>query len=171
MAKKKMTAFEKNQKEYNEFVKSLDGKTQDELVVIEQNLIKEIDKHDTKVAKYEFEVKNPAKLANAVEVARYFINKQKVQFNYAVAMKQLYDSFNIELKTIPYPVYDLLLTTLGGMEFTGYDEWDKIIQFNDFAQEYHEEYGELKAKTYRLAEEHSTLQSKMGLSEAQPAKQ
>lgn len=166
MTKKKMTAFEKNQKEYNDFVKSLEGKTTEELGTIEQDLIKEIDKHDAKVAKTEFKVIDSEKLAEAVDIAHHFLNKQKCQFNYAVAMKQLYDSFNKDLKTLPYPVYDMLLTTLGGMEFSGYDEWDKIIKFNEFAQDYNDEYAELKAKTYRLAEEHSTLQSKMGLSDA-----
>lgn len=167
MAKK--TAFEKNQKEYSDFVKSLEGKTKEELGVIEQSLIKEIDKHDAKVAKAEFKIKNVDKLTEAVDIARYFLNKQKCQFNYAVAMKQLYDSFNKDIEKIPYPVYDLLLTTLGSMEFAGYDEWDKIIKFNEFAQEYNDEYTELKAKTYRLAEQHSTLQSKMGLGEVAPA--
>ena len=50
MSKKKLSEVEKNQQIYNEFVKTLEGKTNEELLAIEQDLIKEIDKHDRKVA-------------------------------------------------------------------------------------------------------------------------
>ena len=44
MSKKKLSEVEKNQQIYNEFVKSLEGKTNEELLAIEQDLIKEIQK-------------------------------------------------------------------------------------------------------------------------------
>lgn len=166
MSKKKLTAFEKGKIEYDEFVKSLEGKTNEELLAIEQELIKTIDKHDRKVAKTQFKISNPELLPEAVEIAHYFLNKQRVGFNYAIAMTQLYESFNKELTTIPYPVFDMLLTTFGSLEFTGYDEWKKIIKFNDFTKPYSDEYAALKSRTFLLAEEHSTLQSKLGLTDS-----
>ena len=166
MSKKKLSEVEKNQQIYNEFVKSLEGKTNEELLAMEQDLIKEIDKHDRKVAKYEFKVVDKEALKEAVEVYRFFINKQKLQFNYVEGMLQLWDAFNPDIETIPYPMLDVILMNLGQLQFEGHDEWVKIMKFNEFTKPYSDEYTKLKARTYLLSEEHSALQSKLGLDDA-----
>lgn len=166
MSKKKLSEVEKNQQIYNEFVKSLEGKTNEELLAIEQDLIKEIDKHDRKVAKYEFKVADKEALKEAVEVYRFFINKQKLQFSYVEGMLQLWDAFNPDIETIPYPTFDVILMNLGQLQFEGHDEWVKIMKFNEFTKPYSDEYTKLKARTYLLSEEHSALQSKLGLDDA-----
>lgn len=166
MSKKKLSEVEKNQQIYNEFVKSLEGKTNEELLAMEQDLIKEIDKHDRKVAKYEFKVVDKEALSKAVDAFRYFLNKQKVQFSYVEGLLQLWDAFNPDLEAIPYPTLDCCLMNLGQLQFEGYDEWVKIMKFNEFTKPYSDEYTKLKARTYLLSEEHSTLQSKLGLNDA-----
>lgn len=173
MAKKEKTLspLEKNKIEYDKFVKNLEGKTKEELLKIEQDLIKEIDAHDTKVGKTSFKVKNADEMKEAAEIARYFLNKQKVQFNYAIGMVELYEAFAPDMKTIPYPVLDAVLMNLGQLEYDGYDEWKKILKFNDFTKSYSDAYTELKARTYLLAEEHSTLQNKLGLNDPTAANQ
>ena len=133
---------------------------------MEQDLIKEIDKHDRKVAKYEFKVADKEALKEAVEIYRFFINKQKLQFSYVEGMLQLWDAFNPDLETIPYPVLDTILMNLGQLQFEGHDEWVKIMKFNEFTKPYSDEYTKLKARTYLLSEEHSALQSKLGLDDA-----
>lgn len=163
MAKKTLSPIEKNKIEYDKYVASLEGKTLEELKTMEESLIKTIDKHDRKVAKSEFKVDDKEGLKNAVEIARYFLSKQKVQFNYVLGMTQLYEAFKPDLETIPYPVFDMLLVNLGQLEFEGYDEWKKILAFEEFTKPYSEAYTELKAKTYLLAEEHTALQKKMEL--------
>lgn len=161
----KLTEVEKNKKIYDEFIKSLNGKTNEELLAIEQDLIKTIDKHDRKVAKAEFKVTNKEELKEAVEIFRYFIDKQKLQFAYVEGMLQLWNAFNPDIETIPYPVFDMCLVNLGQLTFEGHDEWEKIMKFNEFTKPYAEEYTKLKAKTYLLSEEHSALQSKLGISD------
>ena len=166
MSKRKLSEVEKNQQIYNDFVKTLEGKTNEELLAMEQDLIKEIDKHDRKVAKYEFKVVDKEALSKAVEIFRYFLNKQKVQFSYVEGLRQLWDAFNPDLETIPYPVLDTILMNLGQLQFEGHDEWVKIMKFNEFTKPYSDEYTKLKARTYLLSEEHSALQSKLGLDDA-----
>lgn len=166
MAKKKLTEIEKNKIEYDEFIKSLEGKTNEELLAIEQDLIKTIDKHDRKVAKAEFKVASKEDLKEAVEIFHFFLNKQKVQFSYVEGLLQLWDAFNVNLDTIPYPVLDCVLLNLGQLQFEGHDEWEKIMKFNEFTKPYSEEYTKLKARTYLLSEEHSALQSKLGIADA-----
>ena len=166
MSKKKLSEVEKNQQIYNDFVKTLEGKTNEELLAMEQDLIKEIDKHDRKVAKYEFKVVDKEALSKAVDIFHYFLNKQKVQFSYVEGLLQLWDAFNPDLEAIPYPTLDCCLMNLGQLQFEGHDEWVKIMKFNEFTKPYSEQYLHLKSKTYLLSEEHSTLQSKLGLSES-----
>ena len=163
---KKLSEIEKNKIEYDKFVKSLDGKTNEELLAIEEELIKTIDKHDRKVAKYEFKVVDKEALSKAVEIFHYFLNKQKVQFSYVEGLLQLWDAFNPDLEAIPYPILDCCLMNLGQLQFEGHDEWVKIMKFNKFTQAYSDEYTKLKARTYLLSEEHSVLQSKLGLNDA-----
>lgn len=166
MSKKKLSEVEKNQQIYNDFVKTLEGKTNEELLAMEQDLIKEIDKHDRKVAKYEFKVVDKEALSKAVDIFHYFLNKQKVQFSYVEGLLQLWDAFNPDLEAIPYPTLDCCLMNLGQLQFEGHDEWVKIMKFNEFTKPYSEQYLHLKSKTYLLSEEHSTLQSKLGLGDA-----
>ena len=166
MSKRKLSEVEKNQQIYNDFVKTLEGKTNEELLAIEQDLIKEIDKHDRKVAKYEFKVADKEALKEAVEIYRFFINKQKLQSSYVEGMLQLWDAFNPDIETIPYPMFDVILMNLGQLQFEGHDEWVKIMKFNEFTKPYSDEYTKLKARTYLLSEEHSALQSKLGLDDA-----
>lgn len=166
MSKKKLSEVEKNQQIYNDFVKTLEGKTNEELLAMEQDLIKEIDKHDRKVAKYEFNVADKEALKEAVEIYRFFINKQKLQFSYVEGMLQLWDAFNPDMETIPYPTFDVILMNLGQLQFEGHDEWVKIMKFNEFTKPYSDEYTKLKARTYLLSEEHSALQTKLGLDDA-----
>ena len=166
MSKKKLSEVEKNQQIYNDFVKTLEGKTNEELLAMEQDLIKEIDKHDRKVAKYEFKVADKESLKEAVEVYRFFINKQKLQFSYVEGMLQLWDAFNPDIDAIPYPTFDVILMNLGQLQFEGHDEWVKIMKFNEFTKPYSDDYTKLKARTYLLSEEHSALQSKLGLDDA-----
>lgn len=165
MAKKKLSAIEKNKLIYDEFVKSLEGKTKDELLAMEQDLIKEIDKHDKKIGKTTFALTDEDKeaLPEAVDTFHYFINKQKLQYNYVGGMLQLWDSFNKDMNEIPYVVMDVILMNLGQMSFEGHDEWVKISKFEEFTKPFAEEYATLKAKTYLLSEEHSALISKLGI--------
>ena len=105
-------------------------------------------------------------LSKAVDAFRYFLNKQKVQFSYVEGLLQLWDAFNPDLEAIPYPTLDCCLMNLGQLQFEGYDEWVKIMKFNEFTKPYSDEYTKLKARTYLLSEEHSALQSKLGLDDA-----
>ena len=166
MSKKKLSEVEKNQQIYNDFVKTLEGKTNEELLTMEQDLIKEIDKHDRKVAKYEFKVADKEALKEAVEIYRFFINKQKLQFSYVEGMLQLWDAFNSDLEKFTYAILDTFLMNLGQLQFEGHDEWVKIMKFNEFTKPYSDDYTKLKARTYLLSEEHSALQSKLGLDDA-----
>lgn len=166
MGKKKLSPIEKNKLIYDEFVKSLEGKTNEELLAMEQDLIKEIDKHDKKVGKTSFAITNKEMLPEAVDTFHYFINKQKLQYNYVGGMLQLWDAFNVELEAISYPLLDVILMNLGQMQFEGHDEWVKISRFEEFTKPYAEDYAALKAKTYLLSEEHSALLSKLGIADA-----
>lgn len=158
---KKLTAIEQNQIKYNEFIKSLDGKSMDELKEVEKTLIADIDANDKKVGNTTFPLPDgyPEFKANV----QYFLNKQKVQWQYALGMLELYDALETPDKEMPYPILDLILMNLGQLTFEGADEWRKVKSMTEYIQPMSDAYSEVKAHTYLLAEEHSALLNKMGI--------
>lgn len=154
----------KNSKQiYDEFVKSLDGKSFDELKKIEENLIKEIDKNDKKVATAVLPLSNE-NYSEVAKAIRYFLAKQKCQWQFTLGMMKLYEAWTDEKPDgVTYPVLDSTLRTLGQLEFTGYDEWSKVVLINEYFEPLRSKYVELTDSTYLLGEKHNALMNKMKL--------
>jgi hypothetical protein len=60
-------------------------------------------------------------------------------------------------KTVGYPMFDGTLRTLGELKFTGYNEWKKVIQINDYFKDLRDEYQELTQEIWDNASKHSIL--------------
>lgn len=148
-----------------EFKKSLDGKTKEELEKIEQEVIKEAEEADKElsVAKIGLPKKNYEKVA---EYIQYFLDKQSVQWQYAQAMSSMYNFWDPKVynANIEYPMLHQTLTTLGGLQFTGHDEWEKVIIINSYFEPLHDSYVELSSKPYMIAAKHDMIMNKLGLS-------
>ena len=69
---------------------------------------------------------------------------------------------------IPYAQLDSILRTLGGMQFTGYEEWAKVIAINKFFEGLREQYIEVTQKAYDVATRHQMLMDAMGLNTPVP---
>ena len=91
-----MKSKEETMKALDDFKASLKGKTLEELKEIEQQVIKECDEVNERVAKFEYplEEENYPAVAQAV---RDFLNTQTVQWQYTLAMVSLYDFWNPEI--------------------------------------------------------------------------
>lgn len=142
---------------YDEFVKSLEGKTKEELEQIEKDLIEKMDLNDNDVSKVLFDMPSE-NYTEAAEAIRYFLNKNKVQWQYTLGLITLYEFWMAESATkINYPTLDATLRNLGSMEFSGYDEWKKVVVVNDYFTPLRESYVKYTEKTYLLAQEHSAV--------------
>lgn len=162
-----VSPIEENQKKYNEYVASLEGKSVDELKAMEQELIKLMDKNDKKVSEAKFAL--PDGYADFRTNVLYFLDKQTVQWQYALGMLELVESLKEDMKEIAYPLFDVIVSNLGQLQFKGIEEWKKVKQMTEYVKPISEEYAVLKAYTYLLAEEHSALLSKLGVNDPNSA--
>ena len=144
-----------------QFKKSLEGKTVEELKKIEQEVIAECEKIDNEVAQTEFDmpVENYTEVAEAV---KYFLNEQTVQWQYPLGMIAMYDFWTEDCpKTIPYAQLDSILRTLGTMSFTGYKEWSAVVAINKYFEPLHNAYVDATEATYDIASKHDIVIRKM----------
>ena len=154
--------IEEKQRMLKEYEESLNGKTLEELEKIESALIAEADENDQRVSKTEFDL--PKENYKAVaEGIRMLLNKQTVQWQYTLGLVGLYDFWNPEKKAkkIPYAQLDAILRTLGGMQFTGYEEWAAVVAINKYFEPLHNAYVDATEKTYDIASKHQAVMQKM----------
>lgn len=152
-----MTQLEK-QKELELYKKEMADKSLEEILEIEKQVIKEADELNEKISKYEFHL--PTKgYKEAADAICYFLNTQTVTWQYTVGMITMYEFWNPTKnpKTVGYPMFDGTLRTLGELKFTGYNEWKKVIQINDYFKDLRDEYQELTQEIWDNASKHSIL--------------
>lgn len=158
MVKKAKEVETKTSKQiYDEFVESIKGMSKDELLTKEQELIKEMETNDDEVSKVLFDMPEEG-YPEAAEAIRYFLNKNKVQWQYTLGLVTLYEFWMADKATkINYPTLDATLRNLGAMEFTGYEEWKRVLTMNTYFEPLRESYIKYTDKTYLLAQKHSAL--------------
>lgn len=148
-----------------DFKKSLEGKTVEELKKIEVEVISECEAIDKEVTETVFDMptENYAEVAKAV---KFFLNKQTVQWQYTLGMVAMYDFWADECpKTIPYAQLDSVLRTIGALQFTGYDEWAMVVVINKYFEPLREAYTAVTQKIYDAATKHNTVMEALGLNE------
>ena len=146
-----------------EFKKTLDGKSLEELKKIEQKVITECDAIDKEVTETNFDmpVENYAEVAKAI---KYFLDKQTVQWQYTLGMVAMYDFWTDERpKTIPYAQLDSVLRTIGNMQFTGYNEWAMVVVINKYFEPLRTKYTEVTQRVYDAASKHQMVMEALGL--------
>lgn len=146
-----------------QFKKSLEGKTVEELKKIEQEVIAECEKIDNEVAQTEFDmpVENYAEVAEAI---KYFLNEQTVQWQYTLGMIAMYDFWTEDCpKTIPYAQLDSVLRTIGSLQFKGYENWCRVVVINKYFEPLREKYVEITQQVYDAASKHQAVMEALGL--------
>ena len=150
-------------KDLEDYKKSLEGKTKDELLALEQELIKEADELDKKISVLEFDLpKENYKVA--AEAVRTLLNKQSITWQYTLAMVGMYDFWTEKNPgKIPYAQLDSLLHAIGDLKFTGYEEWAMVVALNKYLEPLTKEYQDVTAEIYDVASKHSEVQNALGL--------
>lgn len=146
-----------------DFKKTLDGKSLEELKKIEQKVITECDTIDKEVTETNFDMpaENYAEVAKAI---KHFLDKQTVQWQYTLSMVAMYDFWKDECpKTIPYAQLDSVLRTIGNMQFTGYDEWAMVVAINKYFEPLRAKYTEVTQRVYDAASKHQMVMEALGL--------
>lgn len=146
------------QKELEEYKKSIESKSLEEVLEIEKELIKDADEVTAKVNAHQFKL--PTKgYKDAAEAIRYFLNKQSVTWQFTVGLITLYEFWNpaTNPKKVQYPLFDGTLRLLGEMKFEGYSEWTKVVCINEYFKDLRDEYSVLTEQIWDNASKHSII--------------
>lgn len=152
------------QKDLEEYKKTLEGKSNDELREIEKKLIEDAEAMDKTVSEKTFDLPKE-NYAEAVKAIRFLLNKVQVTWQYTLAMVGMYDFWTDKNPgKIPYAQLDSLLHTIGDLRFTGYEEWAMVVALNKYLEPLTKEYQDTTAEIYDIASKHSAVQDALGLS-------
>lgn len=149
---------EEKKKQLEEFEKSLEGKTLEELQKMEEEVVTEADKIDKEVSETKFELPadNYEFVARGI---RMILAKKTVQWQFTLGMVAMYDFWDEEKKPaeVPYPMLDGTLRALGECSFTGYDEWAAVVAINKYFEGIREDYVATTEKVYDVAAKHNAI--------------
>lgn len=149
-------------KAFSEFKKTLTDKTEEELNNMLMEITEESKKLDESVSQLEYDI--PAKgQKDAFDSIKYFLNKQKVQWNYALGLVNIYEFFDGSQKKITFAMLDTILRMLGSLEYEGYDEWKKVVAINDYFTPVATEYREVTDSIYDIAERYQAVEGQLKL--------
>lgn len=152
------------QKELEEYKKLINSKTLEEVLEIEQEIIKEADELNKNISQHSFKLPKE-NYQNAAEAIRYFLNKQEVTWQFTVGMITMYDFWDPENKptSVLYPLFDSTLRTIGELKFKGYDEWKFVLDINEYFKDLREEYAEVTEKIWDNASKHNIICDRLQL--------
>ena len=150
-------------KRQQDFKKSLESKTKEELEALEKEIMTEAEALDKELSNTTFKLHKDG-YEDASKAIRYFLNKQSLKWQYVQSMMNLWDFWApVMQKELPYPILHATLTTLGDLDFTGADEWAKVLLINKYFEKFRERYVELVQKPYDVADRHSMVMDALGL--------
>jgi len=162
---------EAKKKELEKFENSLKKMSLEELEKLEEEIIAEADKQGEELGKLEFDM--PTENYEAVaEAVRKFLNKQSVQWQYTLGLVAMYDFWDPKKRQekIPYPYLDSILRTLGGLQYTGYEEWAAVVAVNKFFEPLQKAYMEATQETFDIATKHDAVMRALELNSPVKAK-
>lgn len=151
-------------KAQSDFKKSLTEMTEAQLRELADKLIKESKELDETVSKTEYKLPTKGQ-NNAFAAIKYFLDMQKVKWNYALGIITLYEYFDQTQKTITFAMLDTVLRLLGSLEYTGYEEWKKVSLINDYFTPVAADYRDLTDKIYELGERYAAVDGQIKLFE------
>lgn len=147
-------------KAQSDFKKTLVDMTEEQLNALAATLIEESKELDETVSKTEYKLPTKGQ-KDAFEAIKYFLNTQKVKWNYALGIITLYEYFDQAQKTITFAMLDTVLRLLGSLEYTGYDEWKKVSLVNDYFTPVAVDYRDLTDKIYDLGERYAAVDGQL----------
>ena len=156
----------KKREELEMFARSLKEKSVDELKKLEQEIIKEAEDNDVKTTKAMIKLPKDNYKEVAAGIQR-LLDKETIEWRFTLGLVSMYEFWNPDEfhKEIPYPMLDGTLRTLGGLQFTGYEEWATVVAINKYFEPVREEYSNITEKTFDIAAKHNAVMDELKLRE------
>ena len=148
----------------SDFKKSLSGKTEAELNTMLEGIIEESKALDAEVGNLIYDI-NAEGQEEAFTAIKYFVNKQKVRWDYTLGLIELYEYFDKAQTEMTFAMLDTVLRMLGQLEFDGYVEWKKVAAVNTYFTPIAAEYRKTTEKIYDIAERFQAIDGQLKLHE------
>ena len=148
----------------SEFNKSLTTKTKEELQAMLDVVTEESKELDKEVSALVYTLPE-ADQKVPFEAIQYFINKQKVRWDYTLGLIELYEYFDKAQTEMTFAMLDTVLRMLGQLEFDGYVEWKKVAAVNAYFTPIATEYRKTTEKIYDIAERFQAIDGQLKLHE------
>ena len=148
----------------SEFNKSLTTKTKEELQAMLDVVTAESKELDKEVSALVYTLPE-ADQKVPFEAIQYFINKQKVRWDYTLGLIELYEYFDKAQTEMTFAMLDTVLRMLGQLEFDGYVEWKKVAAVNAYFTPIAAEYRKTTEKIYDIAERFQAMDGQLKLHE------
>ena len=148
----------------SEFNKSLTTKTKEELQTMLDAVTEESKELDKEVSALVYTLPEDGQ-EEAFTAIQYFINKQKVRWDYTLGLIELYEYFNDTQKEMTFAMLDTVLRMLGQLEFDGYSEWKQVARVNTYFTPIAAEYRKTTEKIYDIAERFQAIDGQLKLYE------
>ena len=158
---------EERVKARTEFKQTLTNKTEEELRALIEEITNESRDLDQEVSGLEYDIPTKGQ-KDAFDSIKYFLDKQKVQWNYALGLVNIYEFFDGSQKKITFAMLDTILRMLGSLEYVGYAEWKKVVDINDYFTPVAEQYRDVTDKIYDIAERYQMVEGQLKMFEPQP---
>ena len=154
---------EKKLQEFEAFEKSLEGKSLTELQEMEATVIVEIDEVNSRVAAHQFKMKKTKGYEDVYAKICMFLDKQVSPWQTTKSFLELYKFWDTKKfhDKLAYPILDTTLRVLGQLQFTGHEEWQAIVDINDYFEQTREEYTKVTEEVYDVAHKHQALMQRM----------
>lgn len=150
--------------EVAKFRDTLKDLTLDQLLELEQKLIKEADEHEKE--RNGLKLKMPEKgYAEAASAIRGVIGEMTIQWQYALVMKEMYEFFDPANRPeeIAFTMLDGVLRTVSNAQLKGYEQWAYVVTISDYFEPLREEYARVGSQVYIDAQKHDALINQMQL--------
>ena len=149
--------------DFEAFEKSLEGKSLTELQEVEAAVIVEIDEVNTRVAGHQFKMKKTKGYEDVYAKICMFLDKQVSPWQTTKSFLELYKFWDTKKfhDKLAYPILDTTLRVLGQLQFTGHEEWQAIVDINDYFEQTRDEYTKVTEEVYRVAQKHQAVMQRM----------
>lgn len=140
-----------------EFIESLKTKSKEELIALESEISKDIDEASKKYSKTMMPLPEENR-EETVGMILTLLDKYPIRWQDTLGAVRLYDEWDVpSITEISYPAFNTTLEILGGLTYTGYDEWKMVVAIDEYVQPLHDLFAEITNDIYSLSTKHAYI--------------
>ena len=132
--------------------------TLEQLLALEEDIIKKKEEAQKKAEETEWDVPEEG-YKKAAEALHRMLSKVSVNWNMATIMYEMFNLWSPDKKPdkMEYAAFDATLRQLNSIEYKGYEELSDVVTVNEYFKNFYDKYQELTLGIHFAAQEHSNV--------------